>query len=67
MESEKRLEATVYEAEWAYLPCFNDLGKTPKSIVYAPLHEASGGMKVLSGRAEREFCRMERGVQRAGR
>ena len=26
MESEKRLEATVYEAEWAYLPCFNDLG-----------------------------------------
>ena len=52
MESEKRLEATVYEAEWAYLPCFNDLGKTPKSIVYAPLHEASGGMKVsyLGGR-----------------
>ena len=54
MESEKRLEATVYEAEWAYLPCFNDLGKTPKSIVYAPLHEASGGMKVsyLGGRKE---------------
>lgn len=54
MESEKRLEATVYEAEWAYLPCFNDLGKTPKSIVYVPLHEASGGMKVsyLGGRKE---------------
>ena len=54
MESEKRLEPTVYEAEWAYLPCFNDLGKTPKSIVYAPLHEASGGMKVsyLGGRKE---------------
>ena len=36
------------------LPCFNDLGKTPKSIVYAPLHEASGGMKVsyLGGRKE---------------
>lgn len=46
MESEKRLEPTVYEAEWAYLPCFNDLGKTPKSIGYAPLHEASGGMKL---------------------
>ena len=54
MESEKRLEPTVYEAEWAYLPCFNDLGKTPKSIVYVPLHEASGGMKVsyLGGRKE---------------
>ncbi|WP_302561272.1 alpha-galactosidase D [Phocaeicola sartorii] len=54
MESEKRLEPAVYEAEWAYLPCFNDLGKTPKSIVYAPLHEASGGMKVsyLGGRKE---------------
>lgn len=38
----------------AYLPCFNDLGKTPKSIVYVPLHEASGGMKVsyLGGRKE---------------
>lgn len=54
MESEKRLEPTVYEAEWAYLPCFDDLGKTPKNILYAPLQEASGGMIVsyLGGRKE---------------
>ena len=54
MESEKRLEPTLYEAEWAYLPCFNDLGKTPKSIAYAPLQEASGGMGIshLGGRKE---------------
>lgn len=54
LEAEKRLEPTLYEAEWAYLPCFDDLGKTPKAIVYAPWAEASGGMKVsyLGGRRE---------------
>lgn len=43
-----------YEAEWAYLPCFQDLGKTPKDVLYAPWKEASGGMKVsfLGGRTE---------------
>lgn len=56
MESEKRLEPVRYEAEWAYLPCFNDLGKTPKDILYTPMPEASGGMKVsyLGGRKENE-------------
>lgn len=53
MEAEERLEPTRYEAEWAYLPCYNDLGK-PKNVVYAPQEGASGGMKVsfLGGRSE---------------
>lgn len=54
MTAEQRLEPTRYEAEWAYLPCFNDLGIRPKTILYAPMKEASGGMKVsyLGGSAE---------------
>ena len=32
----------------AYLPMFNDLGKNPKSIIYAADQEASGKMKVGS-------------------
>ena len=33
MEAEKRLEPVSYEAEWAYLPCYDDLGKKSKPIV----------------------------------
>lgn len=46
MEAERRIEPSLYEAEWAYLPCFNDLGKSPKAVGYAPMKEASGGMKL---------------------
>lgn len=46
MEFEKRLEVIVYEVEWVYLFCFNDLGKILKSIVYVLLYEVFGGMKV---------------------
>lgn len=54
LEAEKRVEAKCYEAEWAYLPCYDDLGKNPKQIFYAPAPEASGRMKVcrIGGRAE---------------
>lgn len=54
MEAEERLEPTRYEAEWAYLPCYNDLGKTAKDVVYAPHPGASGGMtvKYVGGRRE---------------
>ena len=53
MEAEERLEPARYEAEWAYLPLYNDLAK-PKNVVYAPQAGASGGMKVslLGGSAE---------------
>ena len=46
MEGDTRLEPTVYEAEWAYLPLYNDLGKNSKGISYAYDGEASGKMKV---------------------
>lgn len=54
MEAEHRLEPSRYEAEWAYLPCFDDLVKNPKQILYAASPECSGGMKVhyLGGRQE---------------
>lgn len=46
MEAEKRLEPVTYEAEWAYLPCYDDLGKNAKQITYAASDECSGGMKI---------------------
>ena len=54
MEGETRLEPTLYEAEWAYLPLFNDLGKNPKGIIYAHDKDASGKMKIgfLGGKPE---------------
>ena len=54
MEAEQRLEPTRYEAEWAYLPCFNDLGTNKKNIYYAPMKGASGGTIVsqLGGQKE---------------
>ena len=54
MEAEKRLEPVSYEAEWAYLPCYDDLGKKSKPIVYVPASDCSGRMKIsrLGGREE---------------
>lgn len=54
LEGERRLEPNRYEAEWAYLPCYDDLGKNPKQVFYAPSATCSGGMKVarLGGREE---------------
>ena len=46
IEAEKRLESSLYEAEWAYLPCYDDLGTRSKSIRYAPCEKASGKMTV---------------------
>ena len=46
MEGEQRLEPTRYEAEWAYLPCFNDLAKQKRIVTYVPMQQASGRMKV---------------------
>lgn len=53
-EAEQRLEPTRYEAEWAYLPLYNDLGKRKKEICYATDENASGGMVVhyAGGRQE---------------
>lgn len=46
VEAEQRIEPTRYEAEWAYLPCFNDLQTNPKNITYAEQENASGKMIV---------------------
>ena len=54
VEGEKRIEPVKYEAEWAYLPLFNDLGKNPKGILYSYDNRASGKMIVrfLGGQPE---------------
>lgn len=56
VEGEKRLEPSIYEAEWALLPMFNDLGKDPRTICYRPYTDASGGMTVSRAGARRENC-----------
>lgn len=53
-EAARRLEPSRYEAEWGYLPCFNNLGKDKRLVLYASTPGASGGMTVayLGGRKE---------------
>lgn len=46
MDAEKRLEPSNYEAEWAYLPLFDDLGKRKNIIRYMPNEKASGQMVI---------------------
>lgn len=49
-----RTDPVAYEAEWAYLPCFDALGKVKHQVLYAANPDASGGMVVswLGGRKE---------------
>ncbi len=42
LKAEKRLEPVKYEAEWAYLPEYSDLGTKKKQVHYAYSAEASG-------------------------
>lgn len=53
-EGERRLEPTVYEAEWAYLPCHEGEGGDGTGSVSVPHDRASGGMLVthIGGSAE---------------
>lgn len=44
-----RIEPTRYEAEWAYLPLYNDLGKRKREILYSHDDKASCGMLVTRG------------------
>ena len=46
LKAEQRLEPTRYEAEWAYLPLYNDLGKQKRIISPQPFEGASGRMIV---------------------
>ena len=54
IEGKKRIEPRVYEAEWAYLPLFDDLGKNPNAVRYTPQEGTSGKMIVgyLGGQPE---------------
>lgn len=54
LTADKRLEPSIYEAEWAYLPCYDELGKNPKQILYLSSPDCSGKMKIgqLGGKAE---------------
>ena len=54
VEGRQRTEPSVYEAEWAYLPCFDALAKQKRQVLYAANPDASGGMVVswLGGRRE---------------
>ena len=47
LEAEKRIEPSLYEAEWGYMPLYNDLGKSKKSPLYVADNEASGKMKAI--------------------
>lgn len=44
LEGEQRLEAKRYEAEWAYLPMFDNIGRN--KVAYIGDEKASGRMKV---------------------
>lgn len=48
LEAEKRLEPELYEAEWAYLPLYEDLGKQARGIKPVACGNASGGMLVTN-------------------
>ncbi len=54
LEASKRIEPTVYEAEWAYLPLYNVLGKRSREICFVSDPAASCGWKVryAGGRPE---------------
>lgn len=52
MDGARRIDPTRYEAEWAFLPCYDDLGGAG-TVAYVPSAGCSGGMKVghLGGEA----------------
>ena len=54
VEGRQRTEPAVYEAEWAWLRCFDALAKQKRQVLYAANPDASGGMVVswLGGRRE---------------
>lgn len=54
MEAEKRLESSVYEAEWGYLPEYNEISMSRVMIGTKANEKASEGMTVtnIGGRAE---------------
>ncbi len=54
VEAQSRLEAVRYEAEWAYLSAYDDLGKRKTPVKYVPTEGASGGICVANVGGETE-------------
>ena len=54
LTAQHRIEPNVYEAEWAWLPCYNDLGKEKGTITYEQHADASGGVVVTHAGGSRE-------------
>ena len=54
LEAERRLDPVKFEAEWAYLPDFDDLGKNRYAVSHVKSPAVSGQVKVtnLGGRKE---------------
>lgn len=48
LEAQRIAEPRHYEAEWAYLPMYNDIGKSKYQILPAVIPGASGGMGVIN-------------------
>lgn len=63
-----RTDPVAYEAEWAYLPCFDALGKVKHQVLYAANPDASGGHGgVVAGRSQGEHSPLERRLQQPRR
>ena len=54
VKATNRLETTRYEAEWAYLSAYDDLGKRKMPVKYVPTEGASGGICVANVGGEKE-------------
>ena len=54
LESEKRIEQSIYEAEQALLNKYDDLGKRKRPVTYKPTEEASGKMTVSNLGADKD-------------
>lgn len=58
----ERLEPSRYEAEWAYMPCFDNLGKRKMPAKYIEIKGASGGAGIKYVGGTKENCAQWRDV-----
>lgn len=62
IEGKKRIEPRVYEAEWAYLPLFDDLGKIRMQSDILRKKVLPGNDRRVFGGTTGKLCRMERDI-----
>lgn len=56
VEGKKRTDPVLYEAEWGYLPMFDDIGRAFPGIRHKENPAASGGMTVSRSGSGKENC-----------